>query len=406
MSAQRIAVAGPEVQRATAEARPASSSHLWYIDNLRMVIITLVVLMHVAATYGAGEAAWFYHEPGDKNIAVYAIMMLLGGIGSAFTMGLLFLIAGYFTPRAYDRKGAGPFLLDRFKRLGIPLLVFEVVVLQLVNYPVDVHNGGTRSIGQYLVDHFRGLKSIGDGPVWFLVELLIFCIFYAVWRLVADRVSLRAKADQRGETNPPGNWTIATFALGIGIVTFIVRIWALVGVYYEPLHLELAHAPQYVALFIVGMVAYRRNWLARFTDTQVRPWRWIALLFILLMLPLVVAAGALSGELDPQGAGGLNWLSLAYSLWEGFMCVSMVIVVLAWFRQRFNHQSRLAKVMSDNCFAVYVIHPLIVVWLTLALSGLQMNLSLKYLLVAPLAVTLCYGVAYLIRKIPFMKSVL
>jgi glucan biosynthesis protein C len=406
MSAQRVAVAGPEVQRATAEVRPVSSSRLWYIDNLRMIIITLVVLIHVAATYGAGEAAWFYHEPGEKNILIYVIMMLLGGIGSAFTMGLLFLVAGYFTPRAYDRKGARSFLIDRFKRLGIPLFVFEVVILQLINYPVSVLDGKAQSFGQYLVDHFRSLNTIGDGPVWFLVELLLFCLAYAVWRLAADRVAPHTQTDQRSETNPPGNRAIAAFALGIGVVTFVVRIWALVGVYYEPLHLELAHAPQYIAMFIVGLVAYRRNWLAGFTDAQVKPWRWIALVFVLLMPALVVAAGALSGQLDPRGAGGLNWLSLAYSLWEGFMCVSMVIVVLAWFRQRFDHQGRLAKGMSANCFAVYVIHPLIIVWLALALRSLQMNLSLKFLLVAPLAVTLCYMVAYLVRKIPFVKSVL
>ena len=88
------------------------------------------------------------------------------------------------------------------------------------------------------------------------------------------------------------------------------------------------------------------------------------------------------------------------------MCVSMVIVVLAWFRKRFNHQGRLAKTMADNCFAVYILHPLIIVWLALALSGIQMNLGLKFILVAPLAVALCYLVAYLVRKIPFVRSVL
>ena len=139
----------------------------------------------------------------------------------------------------------------------------------------------------------------------------------------------------------------------------------------------VAHAPQYIALFVVGLVAYRRNWLETFTEAQARPWRWIALIFILLLPALVVAAGALTGKLDERGAGGLNWLSLAYSLWEGFMCVSMVIVVLAWFRKRFDHQGRLAKVMSDNCFAVYILHPLIIVPLALALSGIQLNLGLQ-----------------------------
>ena len=88
------------------------------------------------------------------------------------------------------------------------------------------------------------------------------------------------------------------------------------------------------------------------------------------------------------------------------MCVSMVIVVLAWFRKRFDRQGRLAKMMSDNCFAVYILHPLIIVWLALALSGIKINLGLKFVIVAPLAVTLSYLAAYLVRKIPFVRSVL
>jgi glucan biosynthesis protein C len=56
-------------------------------------------------------------------------------------LGLFFMIAGYFTPRAYDRRGAGAFLVDRLKRLGIPLLFYEVIIRPLINYAVDVHDG-------------------------------------------------------------------------------------------------------------------------------------------------------------------------------------------------------------------------------------------------------------------------
>ena len=405
MTTQTVESAKAHVPPAVAAARPAGQARFLYLDNLRMAVITLVVVMHVAITYGSA-GNWYYYEAGETNTLAFVIMALLGGIGTAFTMGMLFLIAGYFTPRAYDRKGAGRFLVDRLKRLGLPLLFYGVVILPVINYLLDLHEGFQGSPGQWLVDYFRGVQSLADGPVWFLLELLIFCIFYALWRLIADRVTKNALLNRSGEINPPGNWAIAAFALAIGVVTFVVRIWALFGVYFEPWHLEPAHAPQYIAMFVVGALAYRGNWLVRFTEAQVRPWRWIALIFILLMPALVVAAGALSGQLDPQGAGGLNWLSLAYSLWEGFMCVSMVIVVLAWFRKRFNHQGRLAKLMSDNCFAVYVLHPIIIVPLALALSGVALNLSLKFVLVAPVAVTLCYLVAALIRKIPFVRSIL
>ena len=37
----------------------------------------------------------------------------------------LYLIAGYFTPRAYDRKEARGFVVDRLKRLAVPWLLYE-----------------------------------------------------------------------------------------------------------------------------------------------------------------------------------------------------------------------------------------------------------------------------------------
>lgn len=405
MSTQQVAIQNAAPPQTMAEARPTSTSHLSYVDNLRTVLITLVVLIHIGAMYGV-EGSWYYHEAGDVGAVGFAIMMILSGIGAAFVLGLFFMVAGYFTPRAYDRKGAGRFLIDRLKRLGLPWLFYEVAINPVINYVLDRHEGSQATLGQWLPNYFRGLTSIGDGPVWFLEELLIFCICYALWRLWADRASKRTQTVRGGEANPPGNWAIVAFAIGLGVVTFIVRIWALVGVYFEPWHLELAHTPQYIAMFVVGLVAYRRNWLDRFTEAQAKPWRWVALLSALLMPLIAVAAGALTGKLDPAGAGGLNWLSLAYSMWEGFMCVSIVIVVLSWFRQRFNRQARLTKAMSDSCFAVYVLHPIVIVPLGLMLSGILMNLGLKFILVAPVAVALCYLVAYLIRKIPFVKSVL
>src|SRR5512136_1070530 len=130
MTTQTVESAQANVPPAVVAARPAGQARLLYLDNLRMVVITLVVVMHVAITYGA-EGNWYYNEAGETNTLAFVIMALLGGIGSAFVMGMLFLVAGYFTPRAYDRKGAGRFLIDRLKRLGLPLLFYGVVILPI-----------------------------------------------------------------------------------------------------------------------------------------------------------------------------------------------------------------------------------------------------------------------------------
>ena len=83
----------------------------------------------------------------------------------------------------------------------------------------------------------------------------------------------------------------------------------------------------------------------------------------------------------------------------------MVITVLVWFRARFNHQGRLARAMSESSFAVYVLHPIIIVPLALALSGIPINPTLMFLIAAPLAVALCYIIAYDFRKLPLVRSI-
>jgi fucose 4-O-acetylase-like acetyltransferase len=395
---------------AIAEAASIHMPRLAYIDNLRTVLIMGVLMGHLSVTYGL-PADWYYKEGGETSPLVSALGLVLLVIGLGFAMGLFFILAGYFTPPAYDRKGGVNFLLNRFKRLGIPLLFFEIAINPLVHYLVDIHGGDCTgslydcqfqgTFWQYLRDYPPLMEySLGDGPVWTLMALLIFSVFYALWHVVDKK-----PAEQKAVKPVPGNGVIALFALIIGLSTFLVRIWTKVLVFYEPLHLEFAHFPQYIALFIAGAWAYRGDWLTLFTNHQVRLWRWVAFVCILVLPAMLVWFGALSGTVDERVTGGVNIFSLVYSLWEGFLCVSMVITILAWFRQSFNHQGRLAQVLSESTFAVYVLHPAIIVPFALLLSDIRLQLNFKFLVVSPVAIALCYFIVYVLRKVPYIKAV-
>ncbi len=98
----------------------------------------MVIVIHVAVTYGVGGVWGYYKEEGEMNAVVIAIITLMGAVGTTFFMGFFFMIASYFTPRSYDRKGARMFLLDRLKRLGIPLLVYAVIIDALIVYLREV----------------------------------------------------------------------------------------------------------------------------------------------------------------------------------------------------------------------------------------------------------------------------
>ena len=392
-------------QSLAAPARATGKDRLLYIDNIRIALIGLVVVGHMAITYGAPMGDWYITDEGEVGTVFAILIALLLGVGASFLLGLFYMISGYFTPGPFDRKGAAPFLLDRLKRLGIPLALYALVINPLVTYLAAVHGGYEGSLWRFVSERISDLTRASVGPLWFVEGLLIFSILYAAGRVVATRLAAARSSD----TQPPAvprNRSMALFAVALGLVTFVVRIWAPMGWSWEPPHLELAHFPQYTAMFVVGLVAYRGNWLARLTVAQARPWRWVALALTLLLPLLMVAALTPGGELSDAPAGRLTWLSLAYSMWEGVMCVAMSITVLVWFRGHLNRQGRLARAMSGASYAVYVLHPLLIVPLAIALSGLHMALELKFVLVAPVAVALCFTVGTYLRKLPLVRHVL
>ena len=376
-------------------------ARLSFIDNLRILLITLVAMVHLSISYG-GAGSWYYKE-GQADMLSSVILSWHNGTVQAFSMGLFFLIAGYFTPGSYDRKGPRPFLKDRLLRLGIPMLCYDFAIGPLVAYPL-IKVGAWRSADSYL-DYLGGYYSrfhIGTGPLWFAEALLVFAIGYALWRAFVRTAAPAAQRDGK----LPGGWAIGILAIALGAVSFIVRIWLPIGWTFGPLNLQFPFFPQYICLFIVGIVAYRRNWLARIPDSTGRLWLYIAILFVVVLLPaLIVAGGALSGDLTPF-TGGLHWQCFAYAIWEQVAGVAIIIGLLVLFRKRLNHQGKLAQTASASAYTAYIIHGPIIILVALAIRTITLYPLLKFALAVVLSVPLCFALANVIRKLPAARRIL
>src|SRR5208282_3663200 len=109
------------------------ATRLAFVDNLRWVMIVLVVSMHAAVTY-SHLGSWYFMEDPKPGLALTVLFAAYQTFLQAFFMGLLFLIAGYFVPGAFDRKGCGKFLSDRAIRLGIPTLLYMLLVQPFIVY--------------------------------------------------------------------------------------------------------------------------------------------------------------------------------------------------------------------------------------------------------------------------------
>lgn len=104
---------------------PTTRARLFFVDNLRVVLTVLVVLHHAALTY-SNIPLWYYTEPAqDPSGHVLDLFIMLN---QTFFMGMFFLLAGYFVPGAADRRGRHGFTRERLVRLGVPLLLFVVLL--------------------------------------------------------------------------------------------------------------------------------------------------------------------------------------------------------------------------------------------------------------------------------------
>lgn len=374
----------------------AKKPRLLYIDNLRILLTILVIMHHFAIGYGA-PGGFYYSENGPMSDVSEILLTLLVALNQAFFMGFFFMISSYFSPGSIDRKGAGSYLKDRLKRLGLPILLYMLVIAPLMSYGSERLHGSNVSLREQLTLEYSSILNFNAAQMWFLTALLAFAVVYVLWRRFAKPLS-------DSEESAPGNAAIAIFALVLGLVTFTVRIWLPVGWEIPIVSWQVAHFPQYIAMYIVGLVAYRRNWFETVTEAQVKVWRRVILLMIFLFPVLFVAAGALEGNVD-SAMGGFHWESLAYSVWEQFMCMAMVISLLVWFRNRFIEQGRLAKTMSGAAYATYVLHVPTIFLVALALRGIRLDMALKYVLLVPFAVAAAFLVGYVVKKLPGARNI-
>jgi peptidoglycan/LPS O-acetylase OafA/YrhL len=371
-----------------------------FIDNLRWLMIVLVVSMHAAVTY-SHLGSWYFMEdpkPGQLVMLLFAYYQM--GL-QAFFMGFLFLIAGYFVPKAFDRKGSGKFLGDRFVRLGIPSLFFMLVVHPFTVYWLlhDYYKIHASSTAAYLV-FLKTFRWVGSsGPMWFAVALLLFCAVYAL-----VRAARRQTPANQPEAPLPTHAQVVGLVLVMGLCSFLVRIVQPMGA--NILNMQLCFFSQYILLFTVGIVAYRRNWLLRIPYEFGMRWFRLALIAGSLMWAAVIG-GVVATHTEKFLDGGFTWQSAGVCFWEAFFCMGICLGLTVLFREKFNRQGAFAKWMSDNSFSVYLFHTPLLVAVTLGMQGFAAPKPVKFLVATLLATTVAFLASnYVFRRIPLLRRVL
>ena len=364
------------------------------IDALRVGRIFLVVLHHTAITYGA-IGGWYYKEvPTDRSLSSM-LLVFFCTFNQAWFMGLFFLLAGYYTPAPLQSKGSWHYLRDRLQRLGIPLLAYGFVI-----GPATIALAQT-SRGKPFLDTLLRLWRHGEfekGPLWFAWALLIFAVGAVLWHLLSKRQSLPYTDRQF-----PMNAALLVGAISTGAVAFALRLQWPVGT--EAWGLQLGYFASYVVLFITGCIAAAPRWLEGWPEAQVRTWRRIAWT-ALPVLPLVALLGGSLLGVEGRPEGGWSIPALVYALWEPFVAWGVILAVLQRCQRHFQDLGPLGMRLARRVFAIYVIHPPVVVAVALAWRGVAAPTLIKFALSGSVACVLCYLLAGLLLRVPGVRRVL
>lgn len=370
-----------------------------YLDNIRILLTAIVIFHHLVITYGA-PGGWYYKEFtfAQLDIVTLILLVLVTAANQAFFMGFFFFLSGYFSARSIQNKTSKQFLAQRFIRLGLPILIFVYLFSPLLRISLSTILYQQALTWDSIQSVYQNLKFGTElGPMWFIMTLLvlsILCLHAIKWDLFNDRLNGLPHAAQ-----------IVIFALLLGGLTYVVRIFQPVGSVFQPLNLQLPHTLQYISLFLIGTIAYHNHWLEKIDGISTTPWLFFILGLVMVMPLLFILSGGLEGNLDPA-LGGMHWQSLAYSLWEQLFCVSLIVTLLAVFKKHLSSSNRFWGELAASSYAAYLIHPLVLVIYAALIQPITLHPLLKISLSMGPVLFFCFLAAAPLRRLPGMNKLL
>jgi peptidoglycan/LPS O-acetylase OafA/YrhL len=344
-------------------------------DNLRTLMVLLIVLLHAACAYATGIPWW--HAQDAKALPFDITIITIDN----FALPVLFFIAGLFAHATRERYGNAGFIRSKLKRLGIPLLVIPSLYLPAMVYVGYLRR--TENPAGFFEYWLRWMASLQDwgfvvitnmeqgalysdlfSPhhLWFLSLLLLFFIGYACCR--ADLFS-RFEAGM-GKTTLIAALSIALGFTGLNLLTQDWA-WARFGpfILFQPTRI-----PVYLGMFLFGVLASpHMDRLRPFPG----PW-WLWLIGFLaaqaVMLPMVSVFMMTPGP-APLG------LALLHGALRTTLAVTAAGFLVNFGTARLAGPSRWSRSLAASSYDIYIWHMPMAVFVQAGLASIPMPLAAK-----------------------------
>jgi len=343
------------------------SERIYALDALRGVMMLLGVVLHAGITYASADYAsfWPLKDP-VTNLGFDVIVSII----HFFRMPVFFVVSGYFSALLFYKKGPQIMLMNRVKRILIPLIAGVLIV-----YPISVFAFAytKAAFSGYALPLNIAWNEIVSGKflpyhilhLWFLY----FLIFYAfggwlIARIFGKDTSFTTLANKTFACILQNFWLRLA---GLTFLFFLCQFW--IGEPYLTTNNSWNIDPPifmtYFLFFETGWVIFKTRNLDQMKDYPIGQLIVATLLFFVFIITPW-----------PDSEGWLYTRELLSALFGTLFIFGFI----AFFLTYFNKNSRMLSYMMDASYWVYIIHLPIVAFMPGLLNGLALPVFFKYLI--------------------------
>jgi peptidoglycan/LPS O-acetylase OafA/YrhL len=373
------------------------------LDAVRGYALMLGVVFHATMSFLPGHQVWVVQD--THTTPVLSVLFFVSHI---FRMTTFFLIAGFFAHMTFHKRGARSFILDRAKRIALPLVVFWPILITTIALGAG-----------YAVYQATGVFPTKPPPsppapplsfplthLWFLYVLLgLYAVTLSVRGVVArfDRSGgFRAGVDRAVAAVARSSLAPVALAAPAAIALYLSPTWlAWFGIPTPDMNL-IPNAPAAVEFF----TAFAFGWLAHRQPGLIEAWRrrWpLNLAAAVALTTFCLVRLGLSPVVVPQPPG-LDKLALAAAYALGIWTWTFAVIGLA-LRFLSNH-SPARRYIADSSYWIYLIHLPIVIFLQGWISRLDWPWEAKFAVVLGVGFAVMFASYQLLVRHTFVGSIL
>lgn len=360
----------------------------YYVDWIRVLAILALFPFHTGQIYNQ-EAAFYV-----KDTVSVPLIMWLNSFIYLWHMPLFMFLAGIGSYYALRVRSGKEYLLERFKRLIIPLVFGTLVLIPPLTYfrmfgdPNSVWPKGyadnaipgfDKSYFEYYPDFFNGIYPNGNldwGHLWFLAYLFTFSLIALPIFLYLNSEKGRWAIDwlKKVVKKSPG---LFLFFIPIAVIEVLLR-----KAYPNMPNLisDWANFLMFITVFILGFIMVSDHTFGEAID---RHWKAALTIGLLIVTGLsVVFAARIQTGLNENTFYFVEMTLRGVSIW---FCM---IGFLGFGRRYLDRGGRLIKYASEAALPVYILHLPMVVLLGFYISKFELPVAVKFFVISLLSLML------------------